>query len=50
MTLTERIDENRDHLNQAGLRLQAAESEIQAGGNTSGYVKFTLSKEMMPDS
>ena len=32
------------------MRLQAAESQIQAGGNTSGYVKFTLSKEMMFDS
>ena len=48
--LTERIDEMRDHLDQAGLRLQAAESQIQAIGNTSGYVKFTLSKEMVPDS
>ena len=48
--LTERIDEMRDHLDQAGLRLQAAESQIQAGGNTSGNVKFTLRKEMMPDS
>ena len=35
-------------LTQAGLRLQAAESQIQAGGNTSGWVKFTLSKDMMP--
>ena len=48
--LTARIDEIRSHLDQAGLRPQAAESHIQAGGNTSGYVKFTLSKEMMPDS
>ena len=24
--------------------------QVQAGGNMSGYVKFTLSKEMMPDS
>ena len=40
----------RDHSGQSGLRLQAAESKIQAGGNTSGYVKFTLSKEVMPDS
>ena len=40
----------RDHLDQAGLRPQAAEAQIQAGGNVSGYVKFTLSKEMVPDS
>ena len=39
----------RDHLDQAGLRVQAAEAQIHAGGNMSGYVKFTLSKEMMPD-
>ena len=32
------------------MRLQAAEAKIQAGGNTSGYVKFLFSKEMMPDS
>ena len=48
--LTERIDEMRDHLDQATLRLQAAESMIQAGGNMSEHVKFTLSKEMMPES
>ena len=48
--LTERNDEMRDHLDQARLRLQAAESQIQAGGTTGGHVKFTLSKEMMPDS
>ena len=48
--LTVRIDEIRSHLHQGGRRLQEAESHIQAGGNTSGYVKFTLSKEMMPDS
>ena len=48
--LTDRIDEMRDHLNQAGLRLQAAEAQIQASGNMSGYVKFTLGQEMMPDS
>ena len=48
--LTERIDEMRDHLDQAGLRLQATEAQIQAGGTMSGYVKFTLSEEMMPDS
>ena len=46
---TERTDEKRDHLDQAGLLLQAAESQIEAGGNTSGHVKFTLRKEMMPD-
>ena len=46
--LTERTDEMRDHLDQAGLRLLAAESKIQAGGNTSGHVRFTFSKEMMP--
>ena len=44
----ERIDDMRDHLDQAGVRLHAAEAQIQAGGNTTGYVKFTLSKEMMP--
>ena len=32
---TERIDEMRDHPDQAGLRLQAAEAQIQAGGNMS---------------
>ena len=48
--LTARIDEIRSHLDQAGRRPQAAESHIQVGGNTSGYVKFTLSKEMIPDS
>ena len=48
--LTERIDEMRDHLDQARLRPQAAESQIQAGGTTGGHVKFTLTKEMMPDS
>ena len=40
--LTARIDEMRDHLDQAGLRIQAAKCQIQVGGNTSGYVKFTL--------
>ena len=40
----------RDQLDQAGLRLQAAESQIQSGGSTIGYVKFTSSKEMMLDS
>ena len=34
--LTARIDEMRDHLDQAGLRLQATESQIQSCGNTSG--------------
>ena len=48
--LTERIDEMWDHLGRAGLRLQAVEAQLRAGGNMSGYVKFTLSKEMMPDS
>ena len=48
--LTERIDEMREHLDQAGLRLQAAEAQVQAGGNMSGFVKLTLSKEMTPDS
>ena len=48
--LTERIDDMRDHLDQAGLRQQAAEAQRQAGGNMSGCVKFTVSKEMMPDS
>ena len=49
--LTERIDEAvRDHLDQTGLRPKAAEAQIQASGNMSGHVKFTHSKEMMPDS
>ena len=47
--VTERLDEMRDHLYQAGLHLQAAEAQVQAGGNMSGYVKFALSKEMMSD-
>ena len=43
--LTERNDEEmRDYLDQAGLRLQAAEAQIQASGNMSGHVMFTLSK------
>ena len=41
--LTERVGEMWDHLDQAGLRLPAAEAQIQAGG----YVKFTLGKEMI---
>ena len=48
--LTERIYEMRDHLDQAGLPLQSAEAQIEAGGNMSGYVKFTLGTEMVPDS
>ena len=40
----------RDHLDQDGRRLQAAEAQIQASGNMSGHVMFTLSIEMMPDS
>ena len=48
--LTERVDEMRDHLDQDGRRLQAAEAQIQASGNMSGHVMFTLSIEMMPDS
>ena len=35
-TLTGRIGEMRDHMDQAGLRLQAAEAQLQAGGNMSG--------------
>ena len=49
LMLAERIDGIRTHLDQAELRRQAAESQIQADGNTSGHVKFTLSKEMMLD-
>ena len=45
-----RIDEMRDHLDHAGLLLHAAEAQMSAGGNTSGHVNFTLSKEMMTDS
>ena len=48
--LTERVDEMRDHLDQAGLHFQTAEGQIRSGGNMSGFVKFTFSKEMMPDS
>ena len=48
--LTARMDEVRDHLDQAGWRLQAAGAHIQASGDMSVYVKFTLSKEMMPDN
>ena len=48
--LTERIDEMRDHVDQAGFRLQAAKTLLRASGNSGWYVKFTLSKEMMPDS
>ena len=40
----------RDHLDQAGLRLQAAEAQIQASGSMRGCVKVTLRKEMMPES
>ena len=49
-TLTGWIDEMRDHMDHAGLRLQAAEAEVRSGGNRSGHVKFRLSKDMMPDS
>ena len=48
--LAARIDEMRDHLDEAGIRLRAAETQLRASGNSGGYVKFTLSKEMMPDS
>ena len=37
-------------MDQTGFSLQAAVAQIQAGGHMSGYVKFTFSKEMMPDS
>ena len=40
----------RDHLNQAGVRLNAAETQLRASMNAGGYVKFTLGKEMMPDN
>ena len=50
LMLTERSHKLRDHLGQAELRPRAAESQIQACANTSGHVKFTPSKEMMPDS
>ena len=49
-TLTARINEMRDHLEQAGARLHAAETQLRAGTNASGHVKFTLGKEKMPDS
>ena len=45
-----RIDEMRDHLDQAGVRLHAAETQLTASMNAGGYVKFTLGKEMMPDN
>ena len=34
--LTERMDEMREHLDQAGLRLQAAESKIKTGASRVG--------------
>ena len=47
-TLMARIDEMRDHLDQAGVRLHAAETlSSGASANSGGCVKFTLSKEMM---
>ena len=49
-TLTARINEMRDHLEQAGAHLHAAETQLRAGTNASGHVKLTLGKEMMPDS
>ena len=49
--LTARIDEMQDHLDQAGFASGRQQSpQIQAGGNTSGCVLFTLSKETMLDS
>ena len=45
-TLTVRMDEMRDHLDQAGVRLHAAETQLKAGMNAGGYVRFTLGKEM----
>ena len=42
-TVTVRIDEMRDNLDQAGV-------QVRAGANAGGYVKFTLGKEMMTDS
>ena len=47
-TLMARIDEMRDHLDHAGVRLHAAETQVRAGVNVGGYVKFTLAREMMP--
>ena len=44
-TLMSRIDEMRHHLDQAGVRSHAAETQLRAGMNASGYVKFTLGKE-----
>ena len=49
-TLTVRIGEMRDHLDQAGGRLHGVETQLRAGINAGGNVKFTLGKEMMPDN
>ena len=38
-TLKARIDEMRDHLDQAGVRLHAAETQLRRGMNEGGYVK-----------
>ena len=48
-TLTAVINEMRDHLEKAGVRMHAAEAQLR-GVNADGHVKFTLGKEMMPDS
>ena len=49
-TMAVRIDEKRDHLDQAGVRLHAAETQLRAGMNAGVYVKFTQGKEMIPDN
>ena len=47
-TLTAVINEMRDQLEKAGVRMHAAEAQLR-GVNADGHVKFTLG-EMMPDS
>ena len=49
-TLTVRINEMRDDLDQAGVRLHTAETQDRAGMKAGGYVKFTLGEEMMFDN
>ena len=40
----------RCHLDQARVRIHAAKTQLRAGMNAGGYVKFTPGKEMMPDN
>ena len=50
VTLTARVNEMREHQEQAGVRLHAPEAQLRAGASAGGNVKLTLGKEMMPDS